>query len=147
MGKKNILANSTNSQESEPGVFGSLEWEPGVFGSLEPEPLGKKSEPGLSRLKKKVRSRSRSRKKICRLPSPASCSCVLKSDFFKKIYILIILLPGSRLGADFKNNQTTKQLITLFGPIGSEQSFVSTFLLVKMILFIVKRIVYNKPKL
>ena len=41
-GEKNILANLTNSQEPEPGVFGSLEPEP------EPELLGKK-----------IRSRSR----------------------------------------------------------------------------------------
>ena len=41
-GEKNILQNLTNSQEPEPGVFGSLE----------PEPLGKK-----------IRSRSRLKKK------------------------------------------------------------------------------------
>ena len=35
-GEKNILANLTNSQEPEPGVFGSLE----------PEPLKKKSGAG-----------------------------------------------------------------------------------------------------
>jgi hypothetical protein len=44
------LANLTNSQESEPGVFGSLEPEPLEKKNQEPEPLGKK-----------IRSRSRSR--------------------------------------------------------------------------------------
>ena len=52
-GEKNILANLTNSQEPEPGVFGSLEPEPeplekkpGAVAAWEknqePEPLGKK---------------------------------------------------------------------------------------------------------
>ena len=53
--------------------------EPGVFGSLEPEPLEKKTGAGTAwdknqepePLEKKVKSRSRSRKKICQLPSPA----------------------------------------------------------------------------
>ena len=56
-GEKNILANLTNSQEPEP-----LEKK-----NQEPEPLGKKIRSRSSL--KKVRSRSR--KKICRLPSPA----------------------------------------------------------------------------
>ena len=70
------MANLTNSQEPEPGVFGSLE----------PEPLDKKPgagaaweknqepEPEPELLEKKVRSWSRSRKKICRLPSPGIMS-------------------------------------------------------------------------
>ena len=44
-GEKNLLPNLTNSQEPEPGVFGSLE--------PEPEPLGKKIK-SRSRLKKKL---------------------------------------------------------------------------------------------
>ena len=69
-GEKNILANLTNSQEPEPGVFGFLEPEP-----LEKKPGAgaaweKNQEPEPEPLEKKVRSRSRSRKKIGRLPSP-----------------------------------------------------------------------------
>ena len=53
-GEKNILSNLTNSQEPEPGAFGSLE----------PEPLEKKNqEPEPEPLGKKIRSQSRSRLK------------------------------------------------------------------------------------
>ena len=66
-GEKNILANLTNSQEPEPvgaGCFWSrsrLKKKPGAGAAWE-----KNQEP--EPLEKKVRSRSR--KKICRLPSP-----------------------------------------------------------------------------
>ena len=69
------MANLTNSQEPEPGVFGSLEPEPASKRNQEPEPLGKKIR-SRSRLKKK--SGTGAAKKFAgslALPSGAAVVC------------------------------------------------------------------------